>query len=73
MAISRLLKSSHLKPEEISRITEAYEQTLRALSLKDRDDRVTEIIAKKTIKLAQAGAHDAAQLSVLVIAELGIH
>jgi hypothetical protein len=55
MAIYRLLKNSTLEPEEISRITEAYEQTLRTLSLKDRDDPLTEMIARKIIKLAQTG------------------
>jgi hypothetical protein len=72
MAIYRLLKNSTLEPEEISHITEAYEQTLRTLSLKDRDDPLTEMIARKIIKLAQTGVHDATQLSVLTIAELGI-
>jgi hypothetical protein len=61
-----------LEPEEISRITEAYEQTLRTLSLKDRDDPLTEMIARKIIKLAKTGVHDTTQLSVLTIAELGI-
>jgi hypothetical protein len=55
MAIYRLLKNSTLEPEEISHITEAYEQTLRTLSLKDRDDPLTEMIARKIIKLAQTG------------------
>jgi hypothetical protein len=32
MAIYRLLKNSTLEPEEISRITEAYEQALHTLS-----------------------------------------
>ena len=34
-------------PEQISRLSEAYEQTLKALSLKDRNDPLTEMIAKK--------------------------
>jgi hypothetical protein len=38
MAIYRLLKKSALGPEEISRITEAYEQALQTLCVKDRDD-----------------------------------
>ena len=72
MAIYRLLKNSTLEPEEISRITEAYEQTLHTLCVKDRDDPLTEMIAKQIIKIAQAGVHDAAQLSALTIAELRI-
>ncbi|MDB5605140.1 MAG: hypothetical protein JWP25_2040 [Bradyrhizobium sp.] len=72
MAISRLLKSSTLEPEEIARLTKAYEQALYTLSVKDRDDPLTEMIAKKIIKIAQAGVHDAAQLSALAVAELRI-
>ena len=72
MAIHRLLKNSTLEPEEISRVTEAYEQALHILCVKDRDDPLTEMIAKIIIKIAQIGTHDAAQLSVLAIAELRI-
>ena len=69
MAIYRLMQNSTMKPDEI---TEAYEQTLHTLCVKGRDDPLTEMIAKTIIKIAQAGVHDAAQLSVLAIAELRI-
>jgi hypothetical protein len=52
MAIYRLLKNSTLEPEAISRITDAYEQALQTLCVKDRDDPLTEMIAKKIIKIA---------------------
>ena len=72
MAIYRLLKNSTLEPEESSRITETYEQALHTLCVKDRDDPLTETIAKQIIKIAQAGVNDAAQLSALAVAELRI-
>jgi hypothetical protein len=72
MAIYRLLKNSTLEPEEIARITKAYEQALHTLCVKDRDDPLTEMIAKNIIKIAQTGVHDAVQLSTLAIAELRI-
>ncbi len=72
MAIYRLLQNSTLEPEEISRITKAYEQALHTLCVKDRDDPLTEMIAKMIIKIAQSGIHDAAQLSALAIKELEI-
>jgi len=73
MAIYRLLKNSTLQPEEISRITVAYQQALHTLCVKDRDDPLTEMIAKQIIKIAQSGGvHDAAQLAALAIAELRI-
>jgi hypothetical protein len=68
MAIYRLLKNSTLEAEEISRITEAYEQALHTLCVKDRDDPLMETIAKQVIKIPQAGV----QLSALAIAELRI-
>jgi hypothetical protein len=72
MAIYRLLQNSTLGPKELSRITDAYEQALHTLGVKDRDDPLTEMIAKTIIKIAQTGAHNAAQLSALAIKQLGI-
>jgi hypothetical protein len=70
MAIYRLSKNSTLGPEEISRVIAAFEQALHTLCVKDRDDPLTEMIAKKIIKIAQTGVHDAAQLSAQAITEL---
>ncbi|RZN17768.1 hypothetical protein CWO90_37195 [Bradyrhizobium sp. Leo121] len=70
MAIYRLLLNSGVKPEEISRITAAYERALHTLCVKDRDDPLTEMIAKKVIKIAQSGIKDPAQISALAIKEL---
>jgi hypothetical protein len=74
MAIYRLLENSALGlgPKGVNCILEAYEQVLHTLCVKDRDDPLTETIAKQIIKIAQAGVHDAAQLSALAIAELRI-
>ena len=74
MAIYRLLEKSSLGlgPKEVNCIIAAYEQTLHTLCVKDRDDPLTEMIAKKIIKIAQTGVDDAAQLSALVIADLGV-
>jgi hypothetical protein len=72
MAIYRLLRNSPLKPEEISRLEAAYEQALRTLCVKDRDDPLTEMIAKKIIKIAKTGIHDPIQIAARVIKELGV-
>jgi hypothetical protein len=45
---------------------------LHTLWVKDRDDPLTEIIAKTIIKIAQAGVHDPAQRSALAIKQLGV-
>jgi hypothetical protein len=72
MAIYRLLRNCTLGPKEVSRIIEAYEQALHTLCVRDRDDHLTETIAKTIIKIAQTGDHDAAQLSALAIKQLGV-
>ena len=72
MAIYRLMQNSTMKPDEISGITAAYEKTLHPLCVKDRDAPLPEMIAKTIIKIAQAGVHDASQISVMAIKELGV-
>ncbi|WFU34445.1 hypothetical protein QA635_08535 [Bradyrhizobium brasilense] len=61
-----------MKPTEISRIVTAYEQTLRALCVKDRDDPLTEMIAKTIIKVAQTDITDPAEISAHAIKQLEI-
>jgi hypothetical protein len=61
-----------MHPDEISRVTAAYEQALHTLCVKDRDDPLTEMIAKTIIKIAQTGVHDAAEISALTIKQLGV-
>ena len=58
MAIYRLLHNLPMGPEEIGRLEAAYEQTLRTIGLKDRNDPITEMIAKKIIEIAQTGVRD---------------
>ena len=72
MAIYRILQNSPLGPEEIAMLTDAYERTLRAFGLVDRNDPITELIAKKIIELAQRGVREARQLSALAVKELNV-
>jgi hypothetical protein len=72
MTIYRLLQNSPMGPEQISRLSDAYEQALKALSLKDRNDPLTEMIAKKIIEIGQTGLTDPAQISELAIKDLRI-
>jgi hypothetical protein len=72
MAIYRLLQQP-MEPEEISRLTSAYELTLRTLGLVDRNDPITEMIARKVIEIGQTCKAEPAQISALAINELGIH
>jgi len=71
MPILKLLKNSSLLPEEISRLVAAYEQALRALDLVDRNDPVTEIVAKKIIEIGKRGG-DAVEIAKLAVNELAV-
>lgn len=51
MPINRLLADSKLEPEEIKRLNAAYNHALRSLSLVDRDDPFTQMIARKIIEI----------------------
>jgi hypothetical protein len=72
MPIYRLLQNSPFGPDEIKVLTDAYERTLRKLSLIDRNDPIAEIIAKKIIELGQRGVRQTEQLIELAMKELGV-
>jgi hypothetical protein len=72
VAIYRLLQNVPMGPGEIDRLTTVYEQTLRALSLKDRNDPLTQLIARKILEIGQTGIEDPAEISKLTIKQLGI-
>jgi hypothetical protein len=71
MAIYRILQNVPLAPEDVTRLVTAYEATLKAFDLTDRNDPITELIARKIIEIAQTGVRDPLQLSRLVIKDLG--
>ena len=72
MAIYRILQNSPLGPEDLRRLADAYEHTLRALAVKDRNDPLAEFIAKKIIEIGQTGLKDPAQISARAVQELAL-
>jgi hypothetical protein len=72
MAIYGLLKESAFSPEDISRMTAAYEAALHLLRLTDRTDPVTEIVARKIIEVTGNGEHDPPRICARALKELGI-
>jgi hypothetical protein len=70
MAIYKLIQQSAFQPEDIERLTTAYEQALVRLGL-DRTDPFTETIARRIIDIAQAGVKDPHQICRLTIEQLG--
>ena len=61
------------EPQDIERLVAAYEQTLRALRLEDRDDPVTQLVAEKIIAIGRLGIENPAEISKLALKELGSH
>jgi hypothetical protein len=72
MAIYKLIQNTPLGPDEIQRLVAAYEETLRALGLKARDDPITEIVAKKVFEIVQTGIEDPSEISKLAVKQLGL-
>jgi hypothetical protein len=72
MPINRLLANSELEPDAIENLNLAFKQALRSLHLVDRDDPVTEIVARKIIEIAATGVHDAAEIAEITVKQLGI-
>ena len=60
MAIYRMLRNHPLA--ETAHLIAGYEMTLRAL-LVDRNDPLTEMIAKKVIEIGETGLKDPAEIS----------
>jgi hypothetical protein len=70
MPILRLLQNSHLSEEDVARLVEAYERTLRALGLVDRSDPITELVARKVIEISRSGVRNPARISRLAVKAL---
>jgi hypothetical protein len=66
----RLLQKSAFGPDAIERLATAYEGALRVLELSDRDDPITEIIAKRIIEAA--GLRDPDSLCATAIKDLRV-
>ena len=52
------IEKSAFGPTDIERLATAYESALRILELNDRDDPITEIIARRIFEAAQTGLRD---------------
>lgn len=71
MAIYRLLREASFGPDEIERMTAAYEAALKLLRLADRTDPITELIAQKIVETARTGERDPERICTLALMGLG--
>ena len=67
MSMSEPLLSCSLGPEDIEGLVAAYEQALIALGIEDRNDPMTELVAKKVFEIRQMGVRDPAKICSLAV------
>ena len=72
MPINRLLGDGKLAPEEAERLNRALKLVLGVLHLVDRNDPLTDLIAKKVIEVGATGVDDPSEISDIVIKHFGI-
>jgi hypothetical protein len=70
MAIYRLLQGAVFDDKAVKAMTTAYEAALVELKLADRNDPLTETIARKIVEIAQTGERDPERLCQRALAEL---
>jgi hypothetical protein len=72
MAIRRLIAASSYAPDEIRAMTEAFDIALIVLRLSDKDDPVTELLARTIAAIVTTGERMPGEIANRAIKELGI-
>ena len=72
MPIKKYIPGTTFGPETIEDLTTAFERIRRVLKLKDPDDPLIEVVAKKVISLASQGTRDPKEIERLVIADTNV-
>jgi hypothetical protein len=61
-----------LQPDQVERLNKAYTLALRSLDLVDRNDSITDIVAKKIIEVATSGIRDPREICDTALRQLGL-
>ena len=72
MAIYRLIANGSFEPHVIEAMTSAYEGALSDLQLIDRNDPLTELIAKAIVNVTSTGERDPERIKERALSALGI-
>jgi hypothetical protein len=72
MAIYKLIANGSFGPDEIKVMTEAYEGALIDLGIPNRDDAITELIAKSIVNVTATGERDPILVKERAINALGV-
>lgn len=67
VAIHRLLQNAAFGPDDIEGMVRAYELALLRLGLRDRNDPLTEIVAKLIIEVVQTGEKEPEKICALAL------
>jgi len=70
VTIHPLFRDAPLGPEEIETLAGAYEDALARLGLKQRSDRITEVVARKALEIWQRGVRGRTALTRLILNDL---
>jgi hypothetical protein len=70
LPIYRLLQGAAFEPEHSKAMADAFEDILQDLGLKNRDDPLCEMIAKKIIELGQQGLRNPQLLRQFALKDL---
>ena len=72
MAIRRLIAAGAYAPDEIRAMTEAFDIALIVLRLNDKDDPITELLAKSVAAVVATGERKPGEIAAKAIDALGI-
>lgn len=72
MTIYRLIATGSFGPDEIEAMTAAYEGALIDLGVINRDDPITELIAKSIVNVTATGERDPVRIKERAINALGV-
>lgn len=72
MAIYRLIAAGSFGPDEIAAMTAAYETALVELCITNRNDPLTELIAKSIVNVTGTGERDPSVIKQRAINALGV-
>jgi hypothetical protein len=71
MSIDRLLKESNVNRDDVDLLVMAFKLALRDLHLVDRNDPVSDIVARKVIEIGTDGVREPQEIANRVIKVLG--
>lgn len=69
MPITPFLRGQAFDPETIQNMADAFTAACRDIGLNDRDDKLTALVARQVIQLAERGVHTKTALYSLTVQE----